>query len=67
MTIPVVYCALIKSEHQSLKKMATITLQIPEELAQRLEPLQNRLPELLWQLLEITKKPTTILDFGDRL
>ena len=40
--------------------MATITLQIPDELAQRLEPLQNRLPELLWQLLELTKKPTTI-------
>ncbi len=39
--------------------MATITLQIPDELAQRLEPLQNRLPELLWQLLE-PKKPTTI-------
>ena len=40
--------------------MATITLQIPDELAQRLEPLQNRLPELLWQLLELTKKPTNI-------
>jgi hypothetical protein len=40
--------------------MATITLQIPDELAQRLEPLQNRLPELLWQLLEPTKKPRTI-------
>ena len=40
--------------------MATITIQIPDELAQRLEPLQNRLPELLWQLLEVTKKPTTI-------
>ncbi|MEG4804237.1 hypothetical protein QUB63_25515 [Microcoleus sp. ARI1-B5] len=40
--------------------MATITIQIPDELAQRLEPLQNRLPELLWQLLEFTKKPTTI-------
>ncbi len=40
--------------------MATITLQIPDELAQRLEPLQNRLPELLWQLLEITINPATI-------
>ncbi len=40
--------------------MATITLQIPDELAQRLEPLQNRLPELLWQILEVTKQPTTI-------
>ncbi len=38
--------------------MATITLQIPDELAQRLEPFQNRLPELLWQLLD--KNPTTI-------
>jgi hypothetical protein len=47
MTIPVVYCALIKSECQSPTKMATITIQIPDELAQRLEPLQNRLPELL--------------------
>jgi hypothetical protein len=47
--------------------MATITLQIPDEQDQRLEPLQNRLPELLGQLLEPTKKPTTILDFGDRL
>jgi hypothetical protein len=42
------------------KKMATITLQIPDELAQRLEPLQNRLPELLWQILESTKNSTTI-------
>lgn len=42
------------------QKMATITLQIPDELAQRLEPLQNRLPELLWQLLELTKQPATI-------
>ncbi len=47
--------------------MATITLQISEKLSLRLEPLQNRLPELLWQLLELTKKPATILDFGDRL
>ncbi|MEG4346553.1 hypothetical protein QUB70_25230 [Microcoleus sp. A003_D6] len=53
-------CARMQSERQSLKNMATITLQIPDELAQRLEPLQNRLPELLLQLLELTKKPTTI-------
>ncbi len=33
--------------------MAQLTIQIPDELAQRLEPLQNRLPELLWRLLEI--------------
>jgi hypothetical protein len=40
--------------------MAIITLQIPHELAQRLEPLQNSLPEQLWQLLEQTKKPATL-------
>ncbi|MEG3971509.1 hypothetical protein QUA00_28400 [Microcoleus sp. T2B6] len=40
--------------------MATITLQIPDELAQRLEPLQNRLPEQLLPLLELTKKPATL-------
>ena len=28
------------------KKMAEITLQIPDELAQRLQPLQQQLPEL---------------------
>ncbi len=33
--------------------MAQLTIQIPDELAQRLEPLQNRLPELLWRLLDI--------------
>ncbi|MBH8577050.1 hypothetical protein I8752_29520 [Nostocaceae cyanobacterium CENA369] len=33
--------------------MAKLTIQIPDELAQRLEPLQNRLPELLWRLLDI--------------
>jgi len=39
--------------------MATITIEIPDELALRLDPLQNHLPELLWQLLEVTKKPTS--------
>ena len=32
--------------------MAEIILQIPDELAQRLQPLQQQLPELLWQLVE---------------
>ncbi|MGH7998635.1 MAG: hypothetical protein ACREPR_04180 [Brasilonema sp.] len=38
--------------------MAELIIQIPDELAQRLEPLQNRLPELLWRLLEIANIPT---------
>ncbi len=33
--------------------MAELTIQIPDDLAQRLEPLQNRLPELLRRLLDI--------------
>ncbi|MDJ0616964.1 MAG: hypothetical protein QNJ63_09495 [Calothrix sp. MO_192.B10] len=37
--------------------MAELTIQIPDELAQRLKPLQNRLPELLWQLLDIANLP----------
>ncbi len=37
--------------------MAELTIQIPDELAQRLEPLQNRLPELLWRLLDIANLP----------
>lgn len=32
--------------------MATITLELPEELAVRLDPLRDRLPELLSQLLD---------------
>ncbi len=40
--------------------MAELTLQIPDELAQRLEPLQNRLSELLWQILEIANLSTPI-------
>jgi len=31
--------------------MAELTIQIPDELAERLEPLRNRLPELLSQLV----------------
>lgn len=33
--------------------MAQLTLNIPDELAERLKPLHNQLPELLGQLLEI--------------
>lgn len=33
--------------------MAQLTLEIPDELASRLEPLRDRLPELLVQFLEI--------------
>jgi hypothetical protein len=39
--------------------VAKLTIQIPDELAQRLEPLQNRLPELLWRLLDIEPGQTT--------
>ncbi|MDM9383489.1 hypothetical protein QUB80_22640 [Chlorogloeopsis sp. ULAP01] len=39
--------------------MAKLTIQIPDELAQRLEPLQNRLPELLWRLLDTEPGQTT--------
>jgi hypothetical protein len=40
--------------------MAELTIQVSDELAQRLEPLQNRLPELLWQLLDVANLPTNI-------
>ncbi|MGI2904840.1 hypothetical protein [Tolypothrix sp. VBCCA 56010] len=33
--------------------MAELTIQISDELAQCLEPLQNRLTELLWRLLDV--------------
>ena len=36
--------------------MAQLTLQIPDELATRLEPLRELLPELLAQLLETVSK-----------
>ncbi|MBD2520468.1 hypothetical protein H6G93_37120 [Nostoc sp. FACHB-973] len=39
--------------------MAELTIQIPDDLAQRLEPLQNRLPELLRRLLDIDNIQTT--------
>lgn len=32
--------------------MAKLTINVPDELAKRLKPLQNHLPELLWQLLD---------------
>ncbi|EDX73610.1 hypothetical protein MC7420_3784 [Coleofasciculus chthonoplastes PCC 7420] len=32
--------------------MAELTIQVPDELAQRLEPLRERLPELLQRLVE---------------
>ena len=32
--------------------MAELTIQVPDELAQRLQPFQNRLPELLSWLVE---------------
>ncbi|MUG95823.1 hypothetical protein F7734_27080 [Scytonema sp. UIC 10036] len=37
--------------------MAELTIQISDELAQRLKPLQNRLPELLWRLLDVANSP----------
>ncbi|MHC5737743.1 hypothetical protein [Nostoc sp.] len=40
--------------------MVEFTIQIPDELAQRLEPLQNQLPELLWRLLDVVNLPITI-------
>jgi hypothetical protein len=39
--------------------MAELTIQISDELAQRLKPLQNRLPELLLQLLDVVNLQTT--------
>ncbi len=41
--------------------MAELTIQIPDELAARLEPLRERLPELLAQLLENTSKSASTL------
>ncbi|MEQ9668364.1 hypothetical protein [Coleofasciculus sp. G2-EDA-02] len=32
--------------------MAELTIHVPDELAQRLEPLRDRLPELLQRLVE---------------
>jgi hypothetical protein len=41
--------------------MAELTIQISDELAQRLEPLRNRLPELLGQLLDATNPSSASL------
>lgn len=38
--------------------MAELTIHISDELLSRLEPLQNRLPELLWRLLDIANLST---------
>jgi hypothetical protein len=42
--------------------MAELTISIPDELAQRLEPLQDCLPELLTQLVETLSPPTMSAD-----
>jgi hypothetical protein len=44
--------------------MAELTIQIPDELATRLEPLRERLPELLAQLLEAPSMKASTL--GER-
>lgn len=41
--------------------MAQLTIQISDELATRLEPLRERLPELLAQLLETQSKSASTL------
>jgi hypothetical protein len=43
--------------------MAELTIQIPDELAERLEPLRHRLPELLSQLLDSTdSSPASLIE-----
>ncbi|ODH02559.1 hypothetical protein A4S05_02455 [Nostoc sp. KVJ20] len=39
--------------------MAKLTIQIPDELAGRLEALQSRLPQLLWLLLDADVQQTS--------
>lgn len=39
--------------------VAKLTIQIPDELAERLEPLQSRLPQLLWLLLDADVQQTS--------
>jgi hypothetical protein len=39
--------------------VAKLTIQIPDELAHRLEPLQSRLPQLLWLLLDADVQQTS--------
>ena len=41
--------------------MAELTIQIPDELAERLEPLRNRLPELLSQLVSTSSSSSASL------
>lgn len=36
------------------KTMVELTISVSDELAERLKPHKNQLPELLWQVLEIT-------------
>lgn len=42
--------------------MAQLTIQVPDELAHRLEPILHRLPELLSQLLETNTSKTLALN-----
>ena len=39
--------------------VAKLTIQIPDELAERLEPLHSRLPQLLWLLLDADVQQTS--------
>jgi hypothetical protein len=41
--------------------MAELIIQVPDELAQRLEPLRSRLPDLLVSLLESTRESSVPL------
>jgi hypothetical protein len=41
-----------------VSRVAKLTIEIPDELVGRLEPLQNRLPGLLWRLLDIEPMQT---------
>lgn len=44
--------------------MAQLTIELPDELANRLQPILHRLPELLAQLLE-TQTPATLTNTTD--
>lgn len=39
--------------------MVELTISVSDELAERLKPHQSQLPELLWQVLEITNSSTS--------
>ncbi|MFM5983333.1 MAG: hypothetical protein ACKO9I_22840 [Sphaerospermopsis kisseleviana] len=46
--------------------MAQLTIQVPDELANRLQPILHRLPELLSQLIEShTLEPLTLANSSD--